>query len=201
MIADAFPPRQRTESKHIKPTHLHRHRTWPRWLLNGVSNVSNPRQKPRTNSRPRQEASHAAGCEHKPQGNLARYIPSSIEQDHSFWKPNVQLKCVFKVARTDSIRCQDSCTMLSQTHQYHFPLSYRKNSNTRPVCYVVEISTSRKGVEESQQNHPLAGMKKMKNTRRFTTKGNYNDTAHRPCIRVFTVVHLSYSSAWMVGDE
>jgi len=36
-------------------------------------------------------------------------------------------------------------------------MPYRENSNTRPVCYVVEISPSRKGVEESQQNHPGLG--------------------------------------------
>jgi len=36
---------------------------------------------------------------------------------------------------------------------------------------------------------PLGWDEKKKNRQRFTTKGNYNDIAHRPCIRVFTVGH------------
>jgi len=36
-----------------------------------------------------------------------------------------------------------------------------------------------------------------KNTQRFTTRGNYNDIAHRPCIRVFTV----YVGLGIIGKQ
>ena len=52
-------------------------------------------------------------------------------------------------------------------------LEYCKNSNARPVCYVVEIPPSGIGVGESQQL-----TKRRKDTQRFTTRGNYNDIAH-----------------------
>ena len=42
-------------------------------------------------------------------------------------------------------------------------------------------------VRKSQQTHPSAEAIKKKDTQRLTTRGNCNDIARRPSIRVFTV--------------
>jgi len=63
----------------------------------------------------------------------------------------------------------------------------RKNSNTMPVCSVVEIPPSGIAVGQSQQTHPLAGAKKRNIHRALLREANCSDIAHRACIRIFTI--------------